>query len=109
MENKIQIHSRDIIAILVLTACFILIGLGVDTFITAITAVIIGYYFSKRVYEERNPNGDLNEKVKELEAKVNEPKVMMAKFGEVKKAILTNSEPLTTGDFKPVINKEKDI
>ena len=106
MSNMVKIskiYPRDIIAIIALLACFILIGLGVDTFITAITAVIIGYYFSKRVYEERNPNGDLNEKVKELETKVNEPKVMMAKFGEVKKPASEKIEPLTTGDFKPEI------
>ena len=103
-----KIYPRDIIAIIALLACFILIGLGVDTFITAITAVIIGYYFSKRVYEERNPNGNLNEKVQKLEKEILEPKPMLAKFGEVKKAIPTNSELLTTGDFKPVI-KEKII
>ena len=48
------IHARDIIAGLVLIGCFILIGLGIDSFVTGITALIIGYYFSKRVYEEKN-------------------------------------------------------
>jgi len=65
-----QFHPRDLIAILILTACFILIGMGVDSFVTAITTLIVGYYFSKRVYEEKNPNGDLNEKVKKLEEDV---------------------------------------
>ena len=51
--NILRIYPRDIIAVIVLIACFLLIWQGVDTFITAITAVIIGYYFSKRVYEER--------------------------------------------------------
>jgi len=68
--------------------------------------MIITYYFSKRYYEEKHPDGDLNEKVKELEIKVNEPKVMLAKFGEVKKTISEVKEPLTTGDFKPVIKKD---
>jgi len=78
---------------------------GIDHVVSGIAIMIITYYFSKRAYEERNPNGNLNEKVKELEVKINEPKVMLAKFGEVKKTISEVKEPLTTGDFKPVIKK----
>jgi len=48
------IYPRDVIAALSLVACFFLIYKGIDSFVTAITAVIIGYYFSKRVYEEKN-------------------------------------------------------
>lgn len=48
------IYPRDIIAVLALTACFILIGIGKNSFVSAITVAIIGYYFSKRVYEENN-------------------------------------------------------
>jgi len=48
------IYPRDIIAVLVLTAIFILISLGYDGWLQGVGAVIIGYYFSKRVYEENN-------------------------------------------------------
>jgi len=48
------IYPRDIIALFVLTACFILMGLGYDGWIQGVGALIIGYYFSKRVYEENN-------------------------------------------------------
>lgn len=47
------IHARDIIAVVVLAFCFFLLYQGVDSFVTAITTLIIGYYFSKRVYEEK--------------------------------------------------------
>ena len=46
------IYPRDIIAVLVLAAIFILIGLGRNGWLQGVGAVIIGYYFSKRVYEE---------------------------------------------------------
>lgn len=49
-----RIYPRDIIAALALIGSFVLLGLGVDTFVAAITTAIIGYYFSKRVYEENN-------------------------------------------------------
>jgi len=49
-----KVQPRDVIALLILTAIFILIGLGKDGWLQGIGAVIIGYYFSKRVYEEKN-------------------------------------------------------
>jgi len=48
------IYPRDIIAIIVLIAVFVLIGLGHNSYLQGIAAVIIGYYFSKRIYEENN-------------------------------------------------------
>jgi len=48
------IHPRDIIALIVLIGCGLLLYKGIDSFVTAITTLIIGYYFSKRVYEESN-------------------------------------------------------
>ena len=51
-----RFQARDIIALVVLTFCFVLLYLGVDSFVTAITTMIIGYYFSKRVYEEKTLN-----------------------------------------------------
>ena len=47
-----KFQSRDVVAIVVLIGCFILLAMGVDSFVSAITTMIIGYYFSKRVYEE---------------------------------------------------------
>ena len=49
-----RIQPRDIIALVVLIACFILKAIGINTYLDLVIAVIIGYYFSKRVYEERN-------------------------------------------------------
>ncbi len=51
------IYPRDIIAVLVLTAIFILIALGHNGWLQGVGAVIIGYYFSKRVYEENGKQG----------------------------------------------------
>ncbi len=53
-KEKMKIYPRDIIAIFVLTGCGFLIYKGIDSFVTGITALIIGYYFSKRVYEEKH-------------------------------------------------------
>ena len=46
------IQAKDIIAFVVLAGCFWLLSRGIDSFVAAITTAIIGYYFSKRVYEE---------------------------------------------------------
>ena len=70
-----KIYPRDIIALVCLIAIFILIALGHNGWLQGVGAVIIGYYFSKRMYEEENPNGDLNKKVQTLETKVQENKV----------------------------------
>ena len=52
-----KIQTRDIIAVLVLGGCFYLLLKGVDSFVSAVTTAIIGYYFSKRVFEEEVKNG----------------------------------------------------
>ena len=49
-----KIYPRDIIAVLTLAAIFILLCMGYDGWLQGVGAVIIGYYFSKRVYEENN-------------------------------------------------------
>jgi len=46
------IHARDIIAGICLVAGFVLIARGVDSYVTAMMTLIVGYYFSKRVFEE---------------------------------------------------------
>jgi len=52
---KIQkIYVRDFIAVGCLAAIFGLIAMGHNGWLQGVGAVIIGYYFSKRVYEENN-------------------------------------------------------
>ncbi len=51
-----KIYPKDIIAVICLIAGFILLGLGRDSYVTAMVTLILGYYFSKRVYEERTAN-----------------------------------------------------
>jgi len=48
------VQPRDIIALIILVMIFCLIGMGRDGWLQGVGAVIIGYYFSKRVYEETN-------------------------------------------------------
>lgn len=52
-----KIYFRDIVAVLVLVALFGCKLLGYNGMIDAMIALVIGYYFSKRVYEEQN--GDI--------------------------------------------------
>ncbi len=52
-----KIQPRDVIALISLMACFILIYKGINGIVSAVTVAIIGYYFSKRVYEEKNLKG----------------------------------------------------
>jgi len=49
-----KIYTRDIIAVLSLGAIFYLIATGHNGWLQGVGAVIIGYYFSKRTYEEIN-------------------------------------------------------
>jgi len=49
-----RLYPRDIIATITLTAIFILLACGHNGWLQGVGAVIIGYYFSKRVYEEKN-------------------------------------------------------
>jgi hypothetical protein len=54
MKFTEKIQPRDVVAVICLIAIFILLSLGFDGWLQGIGAVIIGYYFSKRVYEEKN-------------------------------------------------------
>ncbi len=47
-----KIYTRDIIAVLVLLLLFACKILGFNSYIDASIALVIGYYFSKRTYEE---------------------------------------------------------
>ena len=46
------IHARDWIAILFFVGAFYLKLRGIDGTLDTLVALIVGYYFSKRVYEE---------------------------------------------------------
>lgn len=49
-----NIYPKDIIAVVVLILGFILLFKGFDGWVQGVMALIIGYYFSKRVYEENH-------------------------------------------------------
>ncbi len=52
-----KIEFRDIIAIIILALLFICKIMGMDGLIDSMIALVIGYYFSKRVYEETQVKG----------------------------------------------------
>ncbi len=102
-----KIYPKDIIAAIVLIACFILIGMGINHVVSGIAIMVVTYYFSRRVDGEGVPGKDLNYKVKEIEREVREipktqpQKIMTAAFEEVKKPeIPLKDETKTAGDFK---------
>ena len=47
-----KIHPRDIIAVAVLVFLFAAKFMKMDGIVDAMIALVIGYYFSKRVFEE---------------------------------------------------------
>ena len=49
-----HIYARDVIAVILLVGAFWLKYNGLNGGLDLIIAAIIGYYFSKRVYEEAN-------------------------------------------------------
>ncbi len=54
-KNKYsKIHARDYIAALVLILLFGSKLMGMNGIIDSMIALVIGYYFSKRVFEETN-------------------------------------------------------
>ena len=54
-----KIQARDILAAICLIGGLILISLGIDSTVSVVIAAIVGYYFSKRVYEEKNKEQEL--------------------------------------------------
>lgn len=54
MKFTDRIMPRDILAAICLIGGLILTAFGIDKTVSVVMAAIIGYYFSKRVYEERN-------------------------------------------------------
>ena len=49
-----KIYPRDIIAVIVIIGCFVLLLTGFNGWVQGVAALVIGYYFSKRVYEENH-------------------------------------------------------
>ena len=52
--KNVRIHARDIIALVLILGCILLKLKGLDGNVSLVLAAIVGYYFSKRVYEETN-------------------------------------------------------
>lgn len=106
MFNITKIYPRDIIAIVVLIACFILMALKINSLVTGLIILVVTFYFARRTDGEGVPEKDINHKVKKLEDEFNEmPKVQKAYFNTPNKPIIKQF-PLTTGDFKPLILQE---
>ena len=66
-----KIYPRDIIAFFVLMFSLFLMYMGINSLVSGIVIMIITFYFSKRLYEERNPNGDLNKVIHEIKEDIN--------------------------------------
>jgi hypothetical protein len=49
-----KVYARDVIAVVVLILLFHTKIRGYNGTVDAMIALVIGYYFSKRVYEEKN-------------------------------------------------------
>ena len=62
-----KVYPRDIIAFFVLMFALFLIYLGINAIVSGIVIMIVTYYFSKRTYEETNPNGNISERMIKLE------------------------------------------
>ncbi len=102
-----KIYPKDIIALIVLVFSLFLIYKGINSIVSGIVIMIITYYFSKRVYEEKNPNGDLNGRVDKLE----KDRIPFAKF----RVVPNKSKPIhqlpqgksTSGDFEQLPTRLK--
>ena len=83
-----KFYPKDLIAIIVLLACFALKAIGINGYIDIVIAVIVGYYFGRRIDTEI----------------INNQKPVTATFGEAKKPqvpLKVGTE--TTGDFKQTL------
>ena len=84
-----KLYPRDIIALITLLACFILMYLGVDSFVSFIIIMVITFYFARRIDGEGEPSKDINQKVKKLE--------------EDSKELTSTTEELKTHIPKPML------
>ena len=51
-----RVYMRDVVAVVILIMAFVAYCFGINSWLQGIIALVVGYYFSKRVYEERNLN-----------------------------------------------------
>ncbi len=94
-----KIYPKDIIAIFTLLFCFTLMALGINKVVSGIVIMIITYYFSKRIYEEKHPENDVNGKLEKIEEEIKQiPKTSK----------IPSSTPRQTGNYK-VINIKENI
>ena len=86
-----KIYPRDIIAFFVLMFSLVLISKGLNAIVSGIVIMIVTYYFSKRAYEEKHPNGDLHERVKKIEHKVDQ--LPVEKTGPIPSKVIPSFRP----------------
>jgi hypothetical protein len=54
-----DILFKDILAALILVGCFILLALGIDSYVSSTITLIIGYYFGRRTDAEVSKGNNL--------------------------------------------------
>ena len=67
-----KVYPRDIIAFFVLMFALYLIYLGINAIVSGIVIMIVTFYFTWRFNEEKNPNGNVIERIKKVEQEVKE-------------------------------------
>ena len=67
MLKPSKLYPRDIIAIIVLLACFVLMSLGINHLVSGIIIMVVTFYFARRVEGEGEPGKDINERIKSIE------------------------------------------
>ena len=58
MNFKDKVKPKDLIGAAALGYCLYLIGQGINHIVSGIAIMVVTYYFSKRLYEEQNGNGN---------------------------------------------------
>ena len=74
-----KLYPRDVIAIFTLLACFSLMAMGVDSFVSGIIILVITFYFARRFDGEGTPDKDIDCKIKKLEEKTGQLNHLLSK------------------------------
>ena len=97
---KIQkIYPRDTIGILSVIGCFILMAMKINNVVSLIVVSVITYYFSKRIYEEKN---GYEEKPVETEPEIPEEEVEKPQPIEYSKPVM----PVEPRDYPKKYSQE---
>jgi len=107
MFKLTKFYPKDLIAIIVLLACFLLMAMGINTYVAVVIAVVVGYYFGRRIDGEGEPGKDINQRMMQVEDEVRTTlpfKSDSSSEPPAPKPVIATKlpEPLpkTTGDFK---------